>query len=245
MKTFKLTIEYDGTGYHGWQTQAEDITLQETIEKALTVMTREKIRIAGSGRTDAGVHAYAQVASFKTRAAIPAHGFQAGLNSLLPNDIVIKACEPAKDNFHARFSARNKTYQYRIYNHPLPIAVGRQYAWHIRKNLDVGAMEQAAGHIIGTHDFKSFEGTGSPRDHTVRTLTNATLSKTDDGYVVFNITANGFLRYMVRNLTGTLADVGLGKTSAERFRQILDAKNRKLAGATAPPQGLFLMNVGY
>ena len=245
MKTFKLTIEYDGTNYHGWQTQAEDVTLQATIEKALGIMTREKIRIAGSGRTDAGVHAHAQVASFKTRANIPAHGFFAGLNSLLPDDIVIKACEPVDDDFHARFSARQKTYHYRIYNHPTPIAVGRQYAWHIRKQLNLAAMNQAAGHIIGTHDFKSFEGTGSPRDHTVRTVTGASFAAAENGFLVFEITANGFLRYMVRNLAGTLVEVGLGKRTAEKFRQILDAKNRDLAGPTAPPHGLFLVNVLY
>ena len=245
MKTFKLTIEYDGTNYHGWQTQAEDVTLQATIEKALGIMTRETIRIAGSGRTDAGVHAYAQVASFKTRANIPAHAFFAGLNSLLPDDIVIKACEPVSDDFHARFSARQKTYHYRIYNHPTPIAVGRHYAWHIRKQLNLAAMDQAAGHIIGTHDFKSFEGAGSPREHTVRTVTAASLTTTENGFLVFEITANGFLRYMVRNLAGTLVEVGLGKRTAENFRQILDAKNRDLAGPTAPPQGLFLMNVLY
>ena len=245
MKTFKLTIEYDGTHYHGWQTQVDDATIQETIENALGVMTREKIRISGSGRTDAGVHALGQAASFKTESAIPSHGFFAGLNSLLPDDIVITDCEPVDDDFHARFSAKHKTYHYRIYNRPVPIAVGRQYAWHIRKKLDIAAMRQAAGHIIGTHDFKSFEGAGSPRNHTTRTVMAASLAVAENGYLVFEITANGFLRYMVRNLTGTLVDVGLGKTSPERFKQILDAQNRDLAGATAPPQGLFLVHVAY
>jgi len=245
MKTFKLTIEYDGTHYHGWQTQVDDATIQETIETALGVMTREKIRISGSGRTDAGVHALGQAASFKTESAIPSHGFFAGLNSLLPDDIVITDCEPVDDDFHARFSAKHKTYHYRIYNRPVPIAVGRQYAWHIRKKLDIAAMRQAAGHIIGTHDFKSFEGAGSPRNHTTRTVMAASLAVAENGYLVFEITANGFLRYMVRNLAGTLVDVGLGKTSPERFKQILDAQNRDLAGATAPPQGLFLVHVAY
>jgi tRNA pseudouridine38-40 synthase len=245
MKTFKLTIEYDGTNYHGWQIQAGDVTIQETIETALSTMTREKIRISGSGRTDAGVHAYAQVASFKTRSNIPAHGFFAGLNSLLPDDIVITACEAVDDDFHARFSARHKTYHYRIYNRPVPIAVGRHYAWHIRKKLDAAAMEEAAGHVIGTHDFKSFEGAGSPREHTTRTVVGTSLSVTENGYLVFEITANGFLRYMVRNLVGTLVDVGLGKISPEGFRQILEAENRDLAGATAPANGLFLVRVDY
>lgn len=245
MKNYKLTIEYDGTNYHGWQVQARDTTIQETIETALATMTREKIRLAGSGRTDAGVHALGQTASFKTKSAIPTHAFFAGLNSLLPDDIVITACEAVADDFHARFSARHKTYQYRIYNHPTPIAVGRQYAWHIRKKLDTVAMRQAANCIIGTHDFKSFEGTGSPRDHTVREVLNAGISENDNGFAFFEITANGFLRYMVRNLVGTLANVGLGKISPEDFRLILEAKNRDLAGATAPPHGLFLVSVSY
>jgi len=245
MKNYKLTIEYDGTAYHGWQIQASDITIQETIEKALSTMTKEKIRLSGSGRTDAGVHALGQVANFKTNSRIPADAFFAGLNSLLPDDIVITACESMDDDFHARFSAKNKTYQYRIYNHPIPLAIGRQYAWHIRKKLNVTAMQQAVALIIGTHDFKSFEGAGSPRSHTTRTVINAEFAKTDNEYLVFEITANGFLRYMVRNLVGTLADVGLLKTTTDEFKLILEAKNRDLAGVTAPPQGLFLVNVSY
>ena len=245
MKNYKLTIEYDGTNYHGWQIQANDTTIQETIETALSTMTREKIRLSGSGRTDAGVHALGQAANSKTDSRIPADAFFAGLNSLLPDDIVITACEAVDDNFHARFSAKIKTYQYRIFNRRVPIAVGRQYAWHIRKGLDISAMQEAAAHIIGIHDFKSFEGAGSPRAHTTRTVINAEFAETNNGYLVFEITANGFLRYMVRNLVGTLADVGLLKTSPEKFKQILEAKNRDLAGATAPPQGLFLVEVSY
>lgn len=245
MKNYKLTIEYDGTAYHGWQVQANDITIQETIETVLSTMTREKIRVSGSGRTDAGVHALGQVAHFKTDACISSDAFMAGLNSLLPDDIVITGCESVDDDFHARFSAKTKTYQYRIFNHPVPIAIGRQYAWHIRKKLDVSAMQQAAVHIIGTHDFKSFEGTGSHRDHTIRTVIHAGMDITDDEYIIFEITANGFLRYMVRNLVGTLTDVGLLKTSPDEFKRILEAKNRDLAGATAPPQGLFLVQVSY
>jgi tRNA pseudouridine38-40 synthase len=245
MRNIKLTIEYDGTAYHGWQIQARDITIQEAIETALTTMTREKIRLSGSGRTDAGVHALGQTANFKTESTIPADAFFAGLNSLLPDDIVITACEDVDDDFHARFSAKIKTYQYRIFNRPIAIAIGRQYAWHIRKKLDVTAMQQAAKHIIGTHDFKSFEGTGSPRAHTIRTVMHAEFAEKEDGYLIFEITANGFLRYMVRNLVGSLVDVGLLKTTPEEFRQIFKAKNRDLAGATAPPQGLFLVNVSY
>lgn len=245
MKTYKLTMEYDGTAYHGWQVQAGDITLQETLEKALSLMTKESIRLAGSGRTDAGVHALGQTASFKTASKIPADGFRSGLNSLLPDDIVILDCEEVTEDFHARFSATSKTYQYRIYNQPLPIAIGRQYAWHVRKPLDIEAMNEAVGNIIGTHDFKSFEGSGSPRAHTVRTVAHAVVEKTSEGFVLFEITANGFLRYMVRNLVGTLVDVGIKKISPDEFKKILEAENRDRAGATAPAHGLFLVNVRY
>ncbi len=245
MKNYKLTIEYDGTAYHGWQIQARDITIQESIETALSTMTREKIRLSGSGRTDAGVHALGQTANFKTESKITANSFFSGLNSLLPDDIVITACEEVDDDFHARFSAKIKTYQYRILNRSVALAIGRQYAWHIRKKLDVSAMQKAAEHIISTHDFKSFEGTGSPRAHTIRTVMRAEFAEKEDGYLIFEITANGFLRYMVRNLVGSLVDVGLLKTTPEEFKQILEAKNRDLAGATAPPQGLFLVNVSY
>jgi len=245
MKNFKLTIEYDGTDYHGWQIQDNDITIQETIENALSTMTKEKIRLHASGRTDAGVHALGQAAHFKTDANISSDAFMAGLNSLLPDDIVIISCEKVDETFHARFDAKQKTYQYRIYNHPIPLAIGRQYTWHVKKKLDIDAMGRAIAHIIGTHDFKSFEGAGSPREHTTRTVFDAGMDITDNGYLIVEITANGFLRYMIRNLVGTLVDVGLLKTSPDEFKHILESKNRDLAGITSPPHGLFLVNVNY
>jgi tRNA pseudouridine38-40 synthase len=245
MANFKLIIEYDGTAYHGWQTQADKPTIQETIEAALSFMTKEHVHVTGSGRTDAGVHALGQAANFHTTAAISSRSFQAGLNSLLPNDIVIRSCEAVDDAFHARFNAVGKTYQYRIRNRLTPSAIGRQYEWFIRKKLDVAAMQEAVKMIIGTHDFKSFEGTGSPREHTVRTIKEAAVSEGESGRLFIDITANGFLRYMVRNIIGTLADVGFAKISTEEFKNILDAKDRDIAGVTAPPQGLFLMSVSY
>ncbi len=245
MANFKLIIEYDGAAYCGWQRQAGDPTLQETIEIALSVMTKETIRVIGSGRTDAGVHALGQTAHFHTRSAIPSQGFQAGLNSLLPDDIVIRACVPVPDDFHARFHARHKTYRYTIRNQPLPAAIGRQYAWHIRKPLDIAAMQAAADHIIGTHDFKSFEGTGSPRADTIRTVLTADVMQTPAGDAVFEVVATGFLRYMVRNLTGTLVQVGLGKISTDDFKAVLEARDRHRAGPTAPPHGLSLVSVFY
>ena len=251
MQNYKLIIEYDGTDYHGWQVQAEDVTIQATIQNALSLMTKEFVILHGSGRTDAGVHALGQTASFKTNTLIPAEAFVAGLNSLLPNDIVIRSCEPVDETFHARFSARRKTYRYYIYNRPIPTAIGRRFAWHIRKPLDLAAMREAAACILGVHDFKSFEGTGSPRAHTVRTVLKADFYKKPDGYekndgvIVFEITADGFLRYMVRNLVGTFVDVGLSKTSVDEFKRILESRNRDAAGATAPPHGLFLVDVCY
>lgn len=245
MTNFKLIIEYDGTAYCGWQRQADVPTLQAAIETALSVMTRENIRVIGSGRTDAGVHALGQTAHFQTRAAISPQGFQAGLNSLLPDDIVIRSCHPVPDDFHARFHARHKTYRYMIRNQSLPAAIGRQYAWHIRKKLNVAAMQAAARHIIGTHDFKSFEGSGSQRADTIRTVLFTDISQTPSGDVAFVVTATGFLRYMVRNLTGTLVDVGLAKISPDDFRAVLAARDRDRAGPTAPPHGLCLMSVFY
>jgi tRNA pseudouridine38-40 synthase len=245
MANFKLIIEYDGTAYHGWQVQTDKPTIQETLEAALSFMTKERVHVTGSGRTDAGVHALGQAANFHTTAAISPRSFQAGLNSLLPNDIVIRSCEAVDDAFHARFNAICKTYQYRIRNRLTPAAIGRQYEWFIRKKLDVPAMQKAVKMIMGTHDFKSFEGTGSPREHTIRTIKESAVSEGENGRIFIDITADGFLRYMVRNIIGTLVDVGLGKISPEDFKKILESKDRGFAGMTAPAQGLFLVSVDY
>jgi len=244
MTNYKLIIEYDGTAYHGWQRQKTDSTIQQKIEAAISTMAKEKINLIGSGRTDAGVHALAQAANFHTSSNIPSNAFVAGLNSLLPDDIVIKSCEPVDENFHSRFGAKSKTYQYRILNERLPSAINRNYAWFIRAPLEVSLMQAALTHIIGEHDFKSFEGAGSPRASTIRTVFK-TEFKTKDNYIIFDITANGFLRYMIRNLIGTFVDVGHKKTSPDQFKKILTSKNRALAGNTAPPHGLFLLHVTY
>ncbi|MCU0600308.1 MAG: tRNA pseudouridine(38-40) synthase TruA [Desulfobacterales bacterium] len=245
MANFKLIIEYDGTAYHGWQIQADKPTIQETIEAALSFMTKEHVHVIGSGRTDAGVHALGQAANFHATAKISPRSFHAGLNSLLPNDIVIRSCEVVDDAFHARFNAIGKTYQYRIRNRLTPSAIGRQYEWFIRKKLDLAAMRTAVKMILGTHDFKSFEGTGSPREHTVRTIKHAAVSEGENGRLFIDITADGFLRYMVRNIIGTLVDVGFAKISPEDFQKILETKDRGSAGITAPPHGLFLVSVDY
>jgi tRNA pseudouridine38-40 synthase len=244
-KTIKLTIEYDGSGFHGWQRQKRDRTVQETIEQALARMTGEQVTLIGSGRTDAGVHARGQVASFQTTSRLDAEIFFNGLNSLLPGDVRIRACDQMPDGFHARFDVRCKHYRYQILNRPIAPAIGRQFVWHIRKPLNVTAMTKAAGALLGTHDFKAFEGTGSPRAHTVRTVTESTIQAAEGGNLTYDIQANGFLRFMVRNIVGTLVEVGLGKRSAEEMKAVLASKDRGRAGATAPPQGLFLIDVSY
>jgi len=245
MANFKLIIEYDGTEYQGWQRQKNAATIQGEIENALKIMTGKDITLIGSGRTDSGVHALGQCANFHCETRLDPQIFQKGLNSLLNKDIVIKDCQYADENFHARYDVKSKTYHYRILNRPIPAAVGRHYAWFIRNKLDTDAMRSAAIHLKGIHDFKAFEGAGSPRSHTVRSVFRTDISEQDAGYVVFEIEADGFLKFMVRNIVGTLAETGLGKISPADFRQILLKKDRKLAAATAPPQGLFLMNVTY
>lgn len=245
MANFRLIIEYDGTAYQGWQRQKTAPTIQGEIEKALKMMTGKNISLIGSGRTDSGVHALGQTANFHCDTRLSPQAFQKGLNSLLNKDIVIQDCQYADEHFHARYDVKSKTYQYRILNRPIPAAVGRQYAWFIRKKLDSDAMRSAALHLEGTWDFKAFEGAGSPRSHTVRSVFRTDISEQNDGYLIFEIEADGFLKFMVRNIVGTLAETGNGKLTPEDFRQILLSKDRKRAGATAPAQGLFLMNVTY
>ncbi len=244
-KNFKLIIEYDGSSYHGWQRQKNRKTIQGEIEKAIMTITGKKIALTGSGRTDAGVHAFGQVANFYCDTEISPEVFQRGLNSLMPKDIIIKECNTVNEKFHARYDAKTKTYHYRILNRSVPAAVCRQYAWFIRKILDLDAMQSAILHIIGTNDFKAFEGAGSPRSSTKRRVINAGLQQKEKKYLIFEIEADGFLRFMVRNIVGTLLDVGLCKITPDDFKKILLSKDRNLAGATAPPHGLFLMNVKY
>ncbi len=244
-KNFKITIEYDGTDFHGWQRQKEDRSIQGKIEKVLEIITTKKISLTGSGRTDAGVHALGQSANFKCDTELTPETFMKGLNRLLPHDIVILSCERVKDDFHARFNTKSKVYNYRILNQPLPSAILRKYVWHISKELHVGAMRTAIEHIKGKHDFSAFEGSGSPRSHSIRNMIKAQIADNKEGLLVVELEADGFLRFMVRNIVSTLVNVGLGKISPDDFNKILLSKDRKHAGATAPPQGLFLIKVIY
>ncbi len=245
IKNFKIIIEYDCTRYHGWQRQKKDVTIQGEIEKALGIMTAKHIVVIGSGRTDAGVHARSQVANFRCDTDLSPGVFQKGLNSLLPEDIVIRECRQVEDAFHARYSVKSKIYHYKILNQPVPPAIDRLYVWSIRKPLNIEAMRSAVSYVIGNHDFKAFEGAGSPRANTTRHVLAAELVESNSRLLIFQIEANGFLRFMVRNIVGTLVDVGLGKMLPAEFQQILKSRDRAKAGATAPPRGLYLMEVKY
>lgn len=243
-KNFKLVIEYDGRDYCGWQRQPNQSSIQATLESVLQRMTREPITLHGSGRTDAGVHALGQTAHFKCRTRLNPGDLQKGMNRLLPGDIAVRSCQAVPLDFHARFSACWKRYRYRICNQPIKQAVGRQYAWQIYRPLDVAAMSQGTRHLVGQHDFKSFESSGSPRAQTIRDVMQASWQMKDN-HLEFDIQANGFLRYMVRNIVGTLVAVGMGKMEADDIPALLTAADRRLAPATAPPHGLFLVHVAY
>jgi tRNA pseudouridine38-40 synthase len=171
---------------------------------------------------------------------------QKALNSLLPSSIVVLKCQQVELDFHARYGTKSKTYHYRIYNHPMPKAIGRQYAWHIRRPLDTDAMRAAAQVLIGLHDFSAFEGSGSPRSHSLRQILKADfMVGNKPGYLIFEIEADGFLRFMVRNIVGTIVEVGFGKKDLDTFTAVLHSRDRRQAGATAPPHGLFLVKVFY
>lgn len=243
-KNFKLVIEYDGTAYCGWQRQPRQPSIQGTLEAVLQRLTRTSISLHGSGRTDAGVHALGQTAHFKCATRLGAAELLKGMNSLLPADIAVRACSPVPLAFHARFDTVWKRYRYRICNQPVRRAVGRQYAWQIYRPLDRAAMTQAAGHLVGRHDFTSFEGSGSPRSHSIRTVMEAAW-QTSGEHLEFDIRADGFLRGMVRNIVGALVAVGLGKMPAEALPDLLRGADRRRAPAPAPPQGLFLVHVQY
>jgi len=244
-KNFKLIVEYDGTDYCGWQRQPDRPTIQGVIEGVLQRMTQAPVTLHGSGRTDAGVHALGQTGHFRSRTRLTPEDLHKGLNSLLPADIVIRACQKVPLAFHARFDCRWKHYRYRICNQPVRPAVGHRYAWHLHRPLDLTAMQAAATYLMGRHDFKSFESSGSPRAHTVREVVETVWQRANDDHLVFDIRANGFLRGMVRNMVGTLVEVGMGRRQPRSLPELLQAADRRLAPAAAPPQGLFLVHVQY
>ncbi len=244
-RNFKLVVEYEGSGYHGWQRQQGVLTIQEVLESRLEVMLGAPVKVRGSGRTDAGVHARGQVVSFCSRTALQAEAIQRGLNSLLPRDIVVLEAKDVPESFHARFSAQGKTYEYLILNRELPSALGRRFAWHIRQPLSLAKMRLCLPMICGRKDFAAFMASGSSVKSTERHVYRAELETTHDGHLKFVFEANGFLRHMVRNLVGTLVDVGREKRSPEEFSKVLACGDRRRAGMTAPAHGLYLVSVHY
>ena len=244
-KNIKLILEYDGSRYHGWQRQTDGPTIQGIIEEKIQLMTREPVRLIASGRTDAGVHALNQVCNFITRTKIDQGALQRGLNALLPDDILIKKVEYVPLDFHAMFSAKSKIYEYRILNRKEPDVFLRSYAWHLEKGLEMEAMHKCISALCGEHDFSSFRSSGSGNRNPVRDMKRAELQGPDQGLLRFVFEANGFLRHMVRNIVGTLVDVGQGKMGFDEFLEIFQSKDRRKAGIKAPPQGLFLIKVHY
>lgn len=245
MRNIRIVIEYDGTDYCGWQIQPNGISIQEVLENTIAGITQEPVRLTGSGRTDAGVHALNQVANFMTHSSIPCSNLLKGINSLLPCDISVKEVRDVDENFHARYSAKSKAYLYRINNCSVRSALGYRYAWHISESIDIETMDESSRVLVGTHDFSSFCASDGDSENHIRTVTSIGISGVAGGSIEVHVEANGFLRYMVRNIVGTLVDIGKRKITADEFRQIFEARDRTKAGITAPPQGLYLKEVKY
>lgn len=250
LRTFKLTVAYNGSRYSGWQWQpGETLSVQRQIETAIHQIIGEEVRVAGSGRTDAGVHAFGQVASFSTnRWNAPADRWVRAFNCFLPKDIVVRRAEEAALRFHAIRDSVGKLYRYTIRNSRVVDPHLAHLQWCVHRTLDVEAMRAAAQRLVGTHDFASLQGQGSPRYNTVRTIHTLEIQATDvwEGRVIeINVCANGFLYNMVRNIVGTLVDVGHGKHPPEWMDELLAKRDRSSAGQTAPAAGLCLMEVLY
>lgn len=245
MQNYKITIQYDGTRYNGWQRQGNtENTIQGKLNEIIGKYLGEEIDIAGSGRTDAGVHAYGQAANFKTEKFLDKDKFLTDINSYLPQDIRIIKAESVDERFHARLSAVSKTYEYVIDNGTVADVFSRKYAYRLEMPLDVEKMRTAARFLIGTHDYISFCGNKKFKKSSVRTVTDISIVESA-GKIKISFTGNGFLQNMVRIMAGTLIEVGLGKRSAESMTSILDAKSREAAGMVAPAEGLFLTKVEY
>jgi tRNA pseudouridine38-40 synthase len=245
VRNIALTISYDGTDFNGWQTQPGYRTVQETLEGAIAALTGEpRVRLNASGRTDAGVHAVGQVANFYTAAEYPPDVFVKAVNARLPPDVVIRDAREVDQSFDANKDAKRKLYRYVIHDGPVPSPFLRKYACHVRRRLDAAAMRRASRCLVGRHDFHSFETDWPNRQSSVRTVTHLGVSRAGE-YVWIDVEADGFLYNMVRSIAGTLIDVGRGHIPERRVEEALNAEDRREAGPTAPPQGLFLMRVTY
>jgi tRNA pseudouridine38-40 synthase len=244
----KLTVAYDGTAYAGWQIQPDVPTVQAVLETAWHEITREIVRVTAAGRTDAGVHALGQVVGVATESRLSANDLCRGLNAVLPEDVAVLEVEQARDGFHATHDAVSKTYHYHIHTGRTPDVFARRYSWHYPQPLDANLMHAAGQALVGTHDFSSFESAGSERPDAVRTLTILTVCRGTNELadrVTVEVTADGFLYNMVRAIVGTLVEVGKGARGVGWPAEVLAARDRRLAGQTAPPLGLFLVRVDY
>jgi len=244
MRNIKLTLEYDGSAYAGWQVQPNGTAVQQVVQEAIAAVTGElDVTLTGSGRTDAGVHAAGQVANFKTDTTIPAADLVHAINANLPADVAVLEARDVADDFHARYSAKSKTYRYTVLNCAVRRPLERARSYLVRRPLDAAAMRAAATHLVGEHDFAAFE---SKQDGTpsVRTVTRLDV-EVDGPRIAFVISANGFVYNMVRAIAGTLIEVGLGKRPPDSVAEVLASRDRSAAGPTAPPQGLCLMEVVY
>lgn len=244
MRTIKLIIQYDGTNYCGWQEQANGPTIQETVELALAKILGQRVRVQSSGRTDAGVHAVAMPAVFRTESTIPLKAFVDGVNCHLPADIAIQSADEVPSDFRAIGGARSKTYRYSIYNAPVRSPLNYRTAWHVREPLDLAAMQMAASFFTGEHDFAGFRGQNCTAI-TSRRRIDSVLIEHDPPFLRIDVTGGGFLKYMVRIMVGTLVDVGKGRYKPEYVLDLLENPDRKRSGVTAPPQGLSLLGVVY
>jgi tRNA pseudouridine38-40 synthase len=254
-RTLKLTLAYDGTDFAGWQRQARERTVQAVLEDALAPIDKGPVTVFGAGRTDAGVHAAGQVASFQLQSAIPREELQRALNGTLPEDVRVLSAEEARTGFNARFDARTKTYHYAIWNGAATPPSLRRYAWHVPQPIDLSATGDAAAALVGEHDFAAFQAAGSDVRTTVRRILSSSVHEVDVTNLVrpgpggrllrYEVTGTGFLRHMVRNIAGTLADIGRGRRAPAEITAILQSRDRARASATAPPQGLVLWQVDY
>ena len=243
-KNFKITIEYDGTDYHGFQLQPDVKTIQGEVENSLAKIFQGKVTIYGAGRTDAGVHARGQVANFKVCTDKNEVQIHRALNGLLPKDIAVHSVEEVSSDFHSRFSAKSRRYRYTILNRPYRSVFLRPFSFFYRYPLDVDLMNKGAQILRGTHDFTSFRASSKEVKDNVRTILDFTIRRQED-FIITEVEANGFLHNMVRILMGTFIMVGRGKYSLDRVWEILMAKNRRAAGPTLPPRGLCLLNIKY
>lgn len=245
MKRFFITIEYDGTDLVGWQRQNNGPSVQAYIEEAALALIGEQVLVQGSGRTDAGVHATGQVAHLDVPDRFDERAIMMGLNAkLTTSQVRIIAAQQVQDDMHARFSATNRAYLYRILNRPAPAAITRHFTWHIPKDLDIRAMQEAASHLIGKHDFTSFRATACQAKSPIRTVDSISLEAMNDE-IHISVEAPSFLHHQIRNFTGTLVQVGLGKWQPDDVKDALEARDRAAAGPTAPPHGLYLTKIDF